>query len=451
VDAAGWPWRYARAMRWVTACALLLIVAVPARAQDGCDDSGIEVDSQPKGPDPEPEKKPDPKPASPEKQPGNGHDADGDYPAPTAENINRAIDKGVAWLKKAQKEDGSWGPCVASGHYGQPDFKGDSVCYAGGPTSFAIFTLAKCGVPERDPVIKKGLKWLHKNCRPDSFRGATYESASFILMLTALYAPHEVRHPTSNPAKAPAGTKFKDDDWEWLHERVSHLCVGWKPKSGGAEHAACQNRNGGWRYWDSSGDQDASATQFVLLALREAVRAGYPLNEVAPDVWKGAAEAVRGFQVDNGAFRYQGDYPWSAGMTAASVASLLICKEQMMLAKKPVPEWLDGSVTNGIKCLGEIFDVEKNRGDENVKDHPPGYHYYHLYGLERAGVLSGKKEFGGKAWYPRGAAFLLGHQHEDGAWEDETCMRPKDVLGTCFALLFLKRATPPPAITVTGD
>jgi hypothetical protein len=29
-------------------------------------------------------------------------------------------------------------------------------------------------------------------------------------------------------------------------------------------------------------------------------------------------------------------------------------------------------------------------------------------------------------------------------------MRPEDVLGTCFALLFLKKATPP-TVTVSGD
>ena len=73
----------------------------------------------------------------------------------------------------------------------------------------------------------------------------------------------------------------------------------------------------------------------------------------------------------------------------------------------------------------------------------------HLYGIERVGALSGRHEIGGKAWYPRGAEWLVEQQKESGAWEDETCMRPREVLGTCFALLFLKKATPP-AVTVSG-
>ena len=73
----------------------------------------------------------------------------------------------------------------------------------------------------------------------------------------------------------------------------------------------------------------------------------------------------------------------------------------------------------------------------------------HLYGIERVGALSGRHEIGGKAWYPRGAEWLVEQQKDSGAWEDETCMRPREVLGTCFALLFLKKATPP-AVTVSG-
>ena len=44
---------------------------------------------------------------------------------------------------------------------------------------------------------------------------------------------------------------------------------------------------GGWRYGQANGDADLSATQFVLLAMRAASQAGYPLEKRARS-WTGA-------------------------------------------------------------------------------------------------------------------------------------------------------------------
>ena len=63
--------------------------------------------------------------------------------------------------------------------------------------------------------------------------------------------------------------------------------------------------------------------------------------------------------------------------------------------------------------------------------------------MERVGVLSGCRVLGGKDWYLRGARYLLDAQHKSGRLTDPRCIRPRDVLGTCFALLFLKKATIP--------
>ena len=126
-------------------------------------------------------------------------------------------------------------------------------------------------------------------------------------------------------------------------------------------------------------------------------------------------------------------------MTAANLASMLICKEQMQLAGKEAA-WVDGRVKAGLDWLGERFDVAKNAGH---KQGSVSYHYYYLYTIERLADMLGKKEIGGKDWYVRGAKLLLAHQDANGSFPDNQCMNPKDTLGTCFALLFLKRATPP--------
>jgi len=429
-------------MNWKRYLPILLLAGLPVLGQD--DESEIEIESPPTGePDKPPENKPDDRP--PERAPTQKPK----FRPPTAAEINKAIDRGVAWLLQSQKEDGSWGPCVAGGSY-DGSRKGESKCYHTGPTSFAIFTLLKCDVPRKHKVIKKGLKWLEKyGHKPELHTQrfnkrsslTTYESAAMILMLTALNAPKkkdEVVKFSKSPSR-PAG-RFRKAEWKWMHEHVRHLI-------GGADSSKpnCQVSNGGWRYWPRSSDEDLSATQFCLLALREAARAGYPVHVASSDCWSRALQAVRRRQKSRGEFNYKNNSPWSAGMGAAGIASLLICKEQMAWAGQSVPAGIDDDVRRGLEFLGKNWDVSKNLEGEDPsgKQGSSHYHYYHLYGIERVGDLSGKREIGGKAWYPRGAHYLLSQQQSDGKWVDRTCMRPRDVLGTCFSLLFLKRATIP--------
>ena len=83
-----------------------------------------------------------------------------------------------------------------------------------------------------------------------------------------------------------------------------------------------QAPGGGWRYWPpyQKHDQDLSATQFALLALRDAVSAGYPVQLVQSKTWAWAAECARSHQHPNGGFSYQTSTPWTAGMTAAGIS-----------------------------------------------------------------------------------------------------------------------------------
>ena len=351
------------------------------------------------------------------------------------QRINEAIERGVAWLKKAQHEDGSWGACLASRRYGSPR-KQEQYCHYTGPTTFSAYTLLKCGVARDDPVIKKSYAWLRERCKDaDSYLAlTTYECASVILMLDAMNATDakpagkraaERLYPERPPAR-PEGSTFVWADWRRMHEAVFHI----------VERA--RNRNGLWRYWLPAADQDLSATQFVLLGLRAASRAGYP---VPPHAWKGAVDGIRKFRADKG-YAYQEGGSESDGMTGAAVASLVICSEQLDLAGVPAPKSLEPELKKAMARLDERFDVSRNQGSEY------GYHYYYLYTMERVGDMTGRKEFNGTDWYVRGARFFLENQKPNGAFPDSTCMRPQDTLGTCFALLFLKRATP---VAVTGS
>jgi hypothetical protein len=83
------------------------------------------------------------------------------------------------------------------------------------------------------------------------------------------------------------------------------------------------------------------------------------------------------------------------------------------------------------------------------------HHYYYLYGLERAGELTLTLNFGKHDWYKEGAEMILAQQQSDGKWHSPQGTGGP-VIDTCFALLFLKRATPlivnvPPERPYTGE
>lgn len=446
--------------------ACLWLQPVPVRAQD--DDPGFETgDGEGGEPVDDDEAKVRKKNVGLAGQ-GEGDDGDPDAPKVKADlqtRINQAIEAGVKWLKDAQDKEGSWGPVKANKVYGSEE-TGDFTRDPTGPTSFAIYTLAKCGVKSSDPAIRKGLKWLdHTKVAFDvlgkkEIRGdetailTTYESASIVLMLEVLnersakLTGRQARRRiyTDNPLKPPSKSRFDKDDWMWLHDRILYLTKGRTIGGGGARGKGstttipgAQNPNGGWRYGQANGDQDLSATQFCLLALRAASQAGYPIDKVAPETFRWAAEFCKSVQAADGAFSYQRGNATSAGMDACGIGSLLICKEQMELMEQEVPPWIDDAIKRGLEHLDSVFDATQNKGW-----HEGGAnHYYYLYAVERVGDLTGRKEFGGKDWYVRGAEFLLAHQDADGKWVDPSSFPPRDVLGTCFALLFLKRATPP--------
>jgi len=489
---------------------LLLLLATcfllrPGRAQD--DDPGLEVGGEDK-------------PAQEEGADDGGYDEDetrkknvglaggeedngDDVNAPKVKadlqtRINKAIEIGVEWLKKRQDKDGYYGPVEANRHYGEEGASGKYYRDYLGPTAWAVYTLAKCGVKRSDPDLNRAMKYVFEQCKfvfdvvggnPDHKDTeetpnvtqknprvlTTYEAAAIVMMIEAVYqhsakltGKHTKRRLYSdNPLKPPAGSKIPKDVWRFMHDRIIFLTVGRKAaggggggrkggrSGGGTNMPGAQvwqgDNKGGWRYGQGTqGDADLSATQFVLLALRAASQAGYPVEKVSPNVWKDAAEYVRKCQRSDGGFTYQrgGGEGETGSMAACGIGSLVICREQMLLAKEidsdqpAPPAWIDEAIEKGLGWLDKNFVANRSPNG--------GRHYYYLYGVERVGDLTDRKDFNGKDWYTRGAEVLLAHQDADGKWTDGTAFPPQDVIGSCFALLFLKRATPP-AVTFTGD
>jgi hypothetical protein len=142
----------------------------------------------------------------------------------------------------------------------------------------------------------------------------------------------------------------------------------------------------------------------------------------------------------------QHDHKAYGSMTAGSVGGLAIwdyIKDNDGGKKKR--SWRkDKDVHEGIAWLASKFSVTYNPGPYehgNGEENSQHQYLYYLYALERAGMLYGTETLGSHWWYPEGAKVLVASQGAGGAWGG--------TVDTCFAILFLKRATAP--LCPTGD
>jgi hypothetical protein len=119
-------------------------------------------------------------------------------------------------------------------------------------------------------------------------------------------------------------------------------------------------------------------------------------------------------------------------MTAGAVGSVAIydyiLDEKQSWKRDPV-------IHKGLDWLAKNFSVTENPRCN------PGYKYYYLYALERAAVLYGTDRIGPNDWYSLGTKEILEKQRPDGSWHEQGSETP--IWDTCFAILFLRRATRP--------
>jgi hypothetical protein len=122
-------------------------------------------------------------------------------------------------------------------------------------------------------------------------------------------------------------------------------------------------------------------------------------------------------------------------MTAGAIGA--ICIYDYMLGK----DWKkDKPVLDGLAWVDKNWSVTENVGPaETAKGQANGWLYYYLYALERTGMLYDTALIGNHDWYLDGARVLLGAQKGDGSWDASHFKHP--TWDTCFAILFLKRAT----------
>ncbi len=297
------------------------------------------------------------------------------------ERINTAIDRGVEWLMNHQALDGSWDH--------------EQWTYKNGCTALCMYTLLKSGVHKRHPAVQRALEYLKGNPSRETYTIGCH------LMALAAY---------DDPAHLP-----------WMKELVDTL--------------ASFQRGGAFNYpW---GGADLSNTQYGVLGLRAAAQKGVP---VPTSVFEKAAQQALQWSDEEGkgaygalGFTYNGGQKPTSSMTAAGVTILAIADEQLQGRSKPA-NFL-GAAKRGVQWLADHYTV-----DDNINEGHDRWDLYYLYGLERVGGLLGLDQIGGRDWYREGARHLCDKQGDKGQWGSSYGDHPID---TCFALLFLQRATSP--------
>lgn len=324
-------------------------------------------------------------------------------PAPTTVRemqpaIDEAIDRGVAWLLLRQHRDGS--------------FESHQDGYRNGMTALALYTLLKQGVPPTHPAIVNGLDFLRRE-----LPRKTYSAGCQLMLLSAL-----------------EGHRDEDELEDWAAEIVD-LLVDW-------EHA---RHPGAYSYPD--GAPDLSNTQYAALGLWAASKLGVDaprdlwqrlvLNAVERhqrDVveleWVGEDAETRTGKRKAAGFSYRAGegHPGTGSMTAAGLCVLGTARE--VLGRKLGPRVFgpaQEAERMAFEWLAENWTVDRNPNHG-------GRHLYYLYGIERVGALYDTDTIGEHLWYRDGAEKLIEMQKEAGSWQNG---EPT----TCYALLFLSRAT----------
>ncbi len=387
---------------------------------------------------------------------GGEDDGDGEfYEGETTfsgKQVTKAIDKGVAWLRKKQGRNGSWGGMKGNATYGGG--QGGNEQYHAGPTALALYALLKCKQPMKDPVIKKGFDYLWKNYKKPV---TSYEASMLLLAITA----------TADHSKMSRTLKKKK-----IKPKLSGRYRGWATKI--ATYLVGKRTARGWRYnvdgqqGTPGGPEDVSSTQLAALALFAAQRMGIKTKK---KVWEDILSFTLSNQEDDGpdvtyqdpvdpknkrtakarGFAYikgqedPDEGQATGGMTACGLANLEMArfilsgggKKRAAWNKRSDAKTVQSALYDGIAWLEKNWSPFENPGKHRMNI----YHVYWLYALERAMDLLDLRLVGSHRWYNEMGQELLNRQAKDGHWDTKTTLTPTDTLDTAFALLFLKRAT----------
>ena len=282
----------------------------------------------------------------------------------------KAIEKGLAWLAKAQAADGSWAYQGAGTQGGNPGITGLAgiAFMAGG---------SQPGRSQYGDQVERAVKYVVAKTHPrtgfiSNGNSRMYEHGFAALFLAEVY-----------------GMTRRDDVRAPLIRAINLI-------------ENCQSPQGGWRYTPTPVDADISVTICQIMALRAARNSGIRVSKV---VINNGVKYVKACQCKDGGFSYQ---PMGGGMggsgyarTAAGVCSLYYAGV-----------YGDPDIQRGIDWLN------KNPNGDGMGGFAGGHYFYgHYYAVQAA------HQAGGKTWagyFPRMRDQLVKNQKADGSWSAQT-------------------------------
>ena len=369
--------------------------------------------------------------------------------------VAAAIVNGTQWVRDAI--DGSKPFLVDKG--------GDDRNYGSGRLALALLTLLHGHVPAADAVVQRGFAELKKRRPEDS-----YSLAAALMALAALQAP-------AGEAAALRDGKLATLPVHELSERDHKVAAKWLQQllenvdpRGAAANVLRFNYTAGPRY-------DTSLQQYGLLGLWSAQRCGlevpagafaaaarHLLDVQAPSTGTVTLRLVTYAQLRAAAggdappraseqaarargFAYrEASEPAFGSMTSAGISGLLLARAGMAAQgeiDRALADRIDAAIRDGYGWLAEQFSVRCNPGFAERADN---HWYYWLYCLERSCELAGIARLQGRDWYYEGCLQLLSQQQGNGSFRSE---HASTLLldATCFAVLFLAKATAAAPIT----
>jgi hypothetical protein len=171
---------------------------------------------------------------------------------------------GLEWLRKHQSADGSWDSdgfscnCAAQG--GSPCTGRGAAVFDAGVSGLALLAFLGAGYDSihtsaYTDTVKRGLRYLKENQDAEGCFGPRGD------------VRHTYAHACATIAMCEAYAATKQLPWRKSAEAaVAYI-------------NACQNPYKGWRYGKQPGDNDASVTGWMLMALKAAKDAGLPVNQ----------------------------------------------------------------------------------------------------------------------------------------------------------------------------